>query len=733
MAPSEPPSTIFLRLKVPHGTLPGTDEFDIGDTPTSHTIATLHDTIQLKFPGNPAPARQRLLYGGRALADANQSLADALNTKRDPTQTNYVIHLLVRSEQPFHETVGMRQQERAAAGMQGVGGHVGPTAGRGTPLPTAATASQIPTGEAQATAVDGEGPRAGNHGIPQFHNQAPPRPSSSGYHVQGIGPSGQRFQIHHQQVNFPSGTRLGFPNQGFPAQTPLPPFAQMPTHQGPPSNAVPSALDRARENMTEMRRMLDEMRNTGTASEEQLRRITELEQRAQRLNEYIDPLGLGTTANPTSRAPAPLGLMGFPVGMPHPFAQPAPLGAAMRLPGMSLPGMNVPMPAPVTQPSARPAILRPTPTPDDVTCWLVSSPQGPQALIYSPRHGQYLTHTGPNDFFRMPATRYRAHISQAPTPTQIRTPAVGTPMPQNQQQNFAAGGVDGLPALAAGAAAAQPPALPGAAMEAQAGAPQAIPGGLQPVPNVEGAMQGLMNHFWLLLRVLIFAYFLMGANMGWRRPVALAMIGLGFWLVRLGLFGQGGVLRRWWDGIIDARRPEAVANAGPGALPAAANAGPDVAEQRQQPRPFPTPEELANRILAQQREAREANSAAHRFREMIRPAERAGALFIASLWPGVGEAHVQAREAEERRIAEEEAARRRAEDEERARIAAEAQAESEKEKLKGEEHGLVEGGDEKNGDEGASENIQPDGHIVAQQDDQSGSGEQVVNQGFEHP
>ena len=57
------------------------------------------------------------------------------------------------------------------------------------------------------------------------------------------------------------------------------------------------------------------------------------------------------------------------------------------------------------------------------------------------------------------------------------------------------------------------------------------------------------------------------------------------------------------------------------------------------------------------------------WRERVRPVERAVALFVASLWPGVGEATVQARrEAEERRRNEEEVERRRREEEEQRRI-----------------------------------------------------------------
>jgi hypothetical protein len=70
----------------------------------------------------------------------------------------------------------------------------------------------------------------------------------------------------------------------------------------------------------------------------------------------------------------------------------------------------------------------------------------------------------------------------------------------------------------------------------------------------------------------------------------------------------------------------------------------------------------------------------HQIREQLRPVERAAALFFASFWPGVGEAHVRAREAEERRLMEEEVERRRREEEE-AQRAIEAEQEGEKKEV----------------------------------------------------
>ena len=74
------------------------DSFHLGEYPVSTSIGALRNDLQSRIPSNPAPTQQRLLYLGRALVDDAQTLADALNTKRDASQTEYVIHLLVKTE-----------------------------------------------------------------------------------------------------------------------------------------------------------------------------------------------------------------------------------------------------------------------------------------------------------------------------------------------------------------------------------------------------------------------------------------------------------------------------------------------------------------------------------------------------------------------------------------------------------------------------------------------------------
>jgi hypothetical protein len=745
MPPSDPPTEITVRVKVPPGHIAGSsaDEFTLGTVSTSAHIGELRQQIQQLLPSHPNPDRQRLLYAGRALIDNDQTLATALNTRRDTSQNEYVLHLLVKGEQ---DTVsGPGAASRRAVGDPGIGRGLlsaGQPQDQGNParlgsLPGDALPQGLPQGvpqppynllQAQHMAilqqrqahmqqhmqqlhaarhsagippsalpnpmqsVPGQlptrtGPRAeDNAGPDQVHSerttgdregtsldvsqqdgasepgarpihgntapgplprqiQGPHRPiSGQGFHVQGVGPNGNRFEIHQQTLNVPlQGQQAQFglplptiPGMGLPF--PLPGMAQQQRQPNmPPQTNGPSALDRARQNLAEMRQMVEAMRNTNATEEERVRTVR-LQEHIQAVNDYIDPFGVGRP-NPAPRSTSPFPArmaqsmraspsLGFGPFAPPPRAQPHPM-----IPNIMQNARQ--------QPSAN----------SDTTCYLLSSPQGPQALLFSPQHGTYSgslaghAATGPSlgagqSYGLHRVTQFTGVPGQpAPTPTQ----AAGTAHGGNDQ----AGNAPVDPAVAAAQRIAQQVNL---AHQAQARAAAQ--------ENAAGPLQPLLAHFWLLLRVMIFAYFIIGTNMGWRRPVALATIGLGFYLIRAGLFGDGGVARRWWDGIVhvdQGPRPQAQAQGEAAA-----------AEGEQRPGHLPTPEELAQRLIRERQQALE-RAPLHRIREHLRPIERAGALFFASLWPGVGEAHVRAREAEERRLAQEEVERRRREEEERQR------------------------------------------------------------------
>lgn len=745
MAPAEPPTEITVRVKVPPGHIPDSsaDEFTLGILSASTHIGDLRQQIQQLLPSHPTPDRQRLLYAGRALVDNDQTLASALNTRRDTSQVEYVLHLLVKGEQGAVSgpTVSSRRGVSSAAGggllstgsplEQGNAARATPQANEPPPQglpqlphgpqqppynlqqaqhlallqqrqaqmqqmqnlnrqhfhlpmnapqhpiirPTAGHPMQFAPGQfapgqmpqqqnennagsgqnAEPGQVPDANPAAQNEtagpdtqpastnevpGQQPQQTQGPRRPvSGQGFHVQGVGPNGNRFEIHQQTLNIPFPGQQGQmgmpmpPGMGLPF--PLPGMAQQQRPPNPPQQpAGPSALDRARQNVAEMRQMLNDMRNTN-ATEEDRARTERLQQHIQAVNDYIDPFSVGRP-NPTARSSSPfpprmaqsmraspsLGLGPF---MPPPRAQPNPV-----IPGLA-------------QPPRQPA-----PSTSEPTCYLLSSPQGPQALLFSPQHGTYTgSFAGQSTGVNLATGQYGglhrvAHVHGAP----------GQPAPTPTQPADAAQGGQAQ----AGDAPAADPAIAAAHQVAQQ-INQAQQAQARPAQEV-GPLQFFLGHFWLLLRVLIFAYFILGTNMGWRRPVLIALAALGYYAVRAGLLGDGAIVRRWWEGVMNVdERPRQQAQAQGEGAPA---------EGEQRPGQLPTPEELAQRLIRDRQQALD-RAPLHRIREHLRPVERAAALFLASFWPGVGEAHVRAREAEERRLAVEEVERRRREEEERQR------------------------------------------------------------------
>ncbi len=449
------------------------------------------------------------------------------------------------------------------------------------------------------------------------------------------------------QINIP---HIQMPQIGIPMQGQWPPqqFHQ-PRMAGTDANAAgpraptgPSALDRARSNMAEMRRMLDDLRSTtqqlgaaaGTSQTQSdtARRIGEIEQRMRDVESYIDPLGFGVGGNArnagdantnTARSTTPAGINAQRNRMRLPLER---LGLEQRALWSSA---AAPQPATNSQ---------------DVTAYLLSSPNGPQAILYSPQHGAYTSSIQPTPTRTQPQPTQQAQHQQ---PDQVHIDPAAREAAHRFIQDVAAQRLAGAQAMAAGRdPALQEPLAP---------------------------LQPLIAHFWLLLRVLIFAYFLLGSDMSYTKMLMLAGVGLAFWAFRLGVLGNPEIMnqaRRWWDGVVglperareqpgagqDGQQQDEVALAGQAgaAQPAEAQHG----QQR-----MPTPEQVAQRLLNENAEQNRGW-----LREQIRPVERAVALFVASLWPGIGEAHVRAqrelREQEERRAAEAEVeARRRAEEE----------------------------------------------------------------------
>jgi hypothetical protein len=170
--------------------------------------------------------------------------------------------------------------------------------------------------------------------------------------------------------------------------------------------------------------------------------------------------------------------------------------------------------------------------------------------------------------------------------------------------------------------------------------------GPQRPPNERAV--ALMGHVWLAIRLLFFLYMFSGGE-DWRRPLIFGVIGLLVYLHNMGAFANHiERARRHFEALLplpEERRREQQRRA---------TAAPNGQEHGGQPTVEPTPERTAQRLVQERNE-----QGAHRIRDSIQMIERALALFVASLWPGLGERMVAAREERLRQQREEDEQRQR--------------------------------------------------------------------------
>ncbi|MCJ1427815.1 hypothetical protein MMC29_005721 [Sticta canariensis] len=269
---------------------------------------------------------------------------------------------------------------------------------------------------------------------------------------------------------------------------------------------------------------------------------------------------------------------------------------------------------------------RPPPTASPSPIYLLSSPSGPHALLVSPS-GMYTT---PWQFpgLAVPSPNPVLHQATIPTPTQpanptreagVQQPAINPPQaapePQQQQREQQANQVGDLIRII----------LP------------------------------LGGHVWLLVRLFGFVYFFTAGG-GHRRAILLGLCAFIVFIAQTGLFRP--LLQSTWEPFrrhIENLLP--LANNDRRLLPDAAVAGNNAnleGQGAQRGNRVPTPQQAAQRLL-REREQRDGSI----MRQYLRRAERAVALFVASLVPGVGERHIAARDAAEAAIREQERERER--------------------------------------------------------------------------
>lgn len=320
------------------------------------------------------------------------------------------------------------------------------------------------------------------------------------------------------------------------------------------------------------------------------------------------------------------------------------------------PGMQLPPPIPSLFVGPMQNVVRPPPA--QTMAWLLSSPQGPQGIIFAPGHGFFTTATGQTQTEAAPLQP----TPTVPLPAEQSINPTAVPRPQAQLIVRPQNGVAEV-IRPDQPAPPQPGAVPQPAQPALAA--RAL---LQRRPRFEDndLVQWFIARAWLFMRMYIFI-FVFSESGSWRRLILLTSSIIYCLLPDNNPLADAiTAARRHFDNLIGPpnlpQRPPQAQNAAPSPTntqgdASQAQAATPASGSRRQQRPMPTPEEAARRLL-QQQNRRSPNPVL----DFLYRIEQGVALFLASLVPGLGERHVQVRE-EARRILEEEERRVREEQE----------------------------------------------------------------------
>lgn len=665
------PENITLRIVIlAHGSGREDDLYLVLSLDT--TLGELKIRIQESLPQRPPPNQQRIIYQGRGLDDTNEPLRSILRQDQRAGNSSYVLHLVIRQAPP-----GPQPAPSAPSTIS----HQTSTS---TPLQTRQAQNRVPhvhmpqasphenhmrihnqihqlqhSLQHQQALNRAQFPQALPH-FPMAPNMRPDQPrlirptipaniaagqaqgADQANATPGIGPTqdsatdrGLAAAQTHPLTNVPTATAPGLPHSHIP---------HLHAMQVPPGLGSPPAT-----NTTQIRTAMDSSgQQTRTVINGGPGGTTTMTFRITGLNppNPLDRPSSAPGASPSAESapdnrivnPVPGNIQIHTPPPPIPMGFPFPPGLQVPFPMPNMPLMYNPSQQPIPQSSGAQPMA-----------WLLSSPSGPQGIVFAPGHGFF--NTAPAVAMAPPQPQSTPAL--VPTATQS-----GVAAPQQAQLVVRpqAGAVD--PPVPQAGARLPPLDLPAAPQ------PRGHLRRMQARPNANQneILQFIIARGWLFLRLYMFV-FVFSESGTWRRILMIGAI-----IVYCALPQQNPltnafqIVRRHFDNLIGPPNiPQRPPQQGQQNVENRDQAGASRANEtsmgsstsaRRRAAAMPTPEETARRLLEQQdrRNPNPVIDALYRIEQGI-------VLFLASLVPGVGERHVRARE-EARRIVQEEEQRR---------------------------------------------------------------------------
>lgn len=529
-------------------------------------------------------------------------------------QTN-PLHQPVYANQTFQQQLAQQQQARAAAGFHGLGNMAGDLHHRaGSPL-------RAQHGDQSSTPGDGQEPRdIGNITTTVREGQG-----SNGAHW--------RMTINESITPF---TGLGSSvNGAINGREQAMPDSSIASFQGPTTE--PAEISGVAQPLQSLRSPSGEQAATNFVERRSEHMRNSLAQMQQRLSSLESALasGYSPSVSEFAQARTQLGDLVNQQNVLRQGSDPAQIAQSNNLTiraeqGRARAGLNG------GHTSAERSTVAPTPTTSpSPMVYLLSSPSGPRALLmtYAEMYTTPFPGVSSINSVSHPTFHHHSQIASQATATHHDDAANGQQVLAQPAQH--------------GQLVAQRP------QQQEQQQQQA-----NPAWDIVHILLPLGGHLWLLVRLFGFVYFFT-SGAGWRRTILLGICAI------LVFVAQTGVLRPLQQAIWEPLRRH-VEGLMPGAGDDAPNAenraarGDSVAERgdgRGRTEGELDPREVAERLLREQR-----NRDGDFIRRNLRRVERAVALFLASLVPGVGERHIAARDAAEAvRQAAERAAQERAE------------------------------------------------------------------------